>query len=49
MATKIFSSYAHKDARFVDQLKMHLSPLKHLGEDARITPEKPFSPSEVTH
>lgn len=32
MATKIFSSYAQKDARFVDQLKMYLSPLKQLGE-----------------
>jgi hypothetical protein len=32
MTAKILSSYAHKDAKFADQLKMHLSPLKQLGE-----------------
>jgi hypothetical protein len=32
MAVKIFLSYAHKDAGFVDQLKVHLSSLERLGE-----------------
>lgn len=32
MAAKIFLSYSHKDAKLVDQLKIHLSALERLGE-----------------
>jgi hypothetical protein len=54
MATKIFLSYAHKDAKFADQLKMYLSPLKQIGEieawyEREISADTEWKPEIDTH